>query len=213
MNKLVIQIATIGWSKILLISALMAGFYYAAVFDDGSEHRTKLNAQNQALAVAKKQLQETKDAVASAERFEREVKDTVDHFNTVVPQLMPEEVSAADLMAVLSDASSKSGAKLVKTEPRPGVEKADFYDTTRIALSLEGKFSQVVLFLASLSRVPKIMTFQSLELSSEDDSGTVEAPKLAFNGVLTAYKYVKRKADGKDAINKAKPGDANAKAP
>lgn len=211
MNKIVVQIAKISWSKVFLFGLIAGGLYWIVGFNDGKDLQTELANTKQQLIEAQKQLAATKEAVASADNFEREVKDTVDQFNRVVPELMPDKMSTADLMTIASDVSNKSGVKLVKTEPRPGVDKTDFYDTTRIAISLEGNFSQIVMFLSNLSRIPKLMTFDHVDVGYAEGNTDLESPRLILNGIMVGYKYLKRGTEKKDAAAKVKPGDANEK--
>jgi Tfp pilus assembly protein PilO len=208
MNKIFIQFAEIAWSRVLIGGVIALVIYYLVWFNDGKLVQADLTQAKQELSEAQKTLNATKEAMANADSFEREVKETVDQFNRVVPEIMPDKMSTADLTNIASDMTNKAGVKLTKTEPRSAVDKADFYETTRIALSVEGTFSQLVMFLSYLSRIPKLMTFDHLDIGFSDSSANSESPKLTLNGILTGYKYVKPAADGKGRV---KGADANAK--
>jgi Tfp pilus assembly protein PilO len=189
MNPTIAQLANLSWGKVFLGMLVAGGVYWAALYDDGSTLQSQYAIASQELADAEKQLKKTKEAVANADKFEREVRDTIEQFTKIV-EFMPERASTAEMVTLVTDLAAKSGAKLTKTEPRPGSEKADFYEMYRLNLALEGSFSQIVMFLSYLSRVPRLMTFDKVELTGER-TGEQEVAKLAFTGTLVNYRYTK----------------------
>lgn len=206
MEKFFLSLAEASWGRTLIAGFFAFGLYYMLAYNDGSALNSMINQANQELNEAETQLKATKDAVANADRFEREVKSIVDQFTHVV-DFMPRKVSSAELTTIISELSNRSGAKLLKTEPRSNKDAATFYDTTRLAFTLEGSFSQIVMFLSQLSRVPKLMTFERTELFA-DDNADLEAPKLTFNAVLVGYSYIGTKTPEKTA--NAETGAQNA---
>ncbi len=209
MNPTVAQLANLSWGKVFLGMLLAGGVYWAALYDDGSTLQSQYAIASQELADAEKQLKKTKEAVANADRFEREVRDTIEQFTKIV-EFMPEKASTAEMVTLVTDLAAKSGAKLTKTEPRAGSEKADFYEMYRLNLALEGSFSQIVMFLSYLSRVPRLMTFDKVEMLGER-VGDQEVAKLIFNGTLVNYRYTKTIKVIDDKANAA--GGASAPSP
>lgn len=191
MNRFLVPLAELSWNRVLMVGLIALGLYWAIGYNDGKALMSQTEKAAVDLKEAERQLTATKEAIANAEVFEREVKETVDQFNRVAPEIMPEHMSAAELTTIISDVSNKAAVKILKTEPRPGLEKTDFYDTTKLVLSAEGNFSQLVMFLSYMSRIPKLMTFDHVDVGLVEAQSSSESPRLIFNGVLTGYRYTK----------------------
>ena len=83
------------------------------------------------------------------------------------------------------------------------VERKDFYEMTRLDFSIQGSFSQVVLFLSSLSKIQRLLTFDQLKLKSSAATPSAENPNVELSGVLVGYRYVKEADPAADPTNAA----------
>lgn len=188
MGKALLSIATLSWVKVLIAGIILGAFYYFSFYNDGSAIEAVIDKTNQECKEAERQLKATREAITNADRFEREVKETVDQFNRGIVDIMPSRTTGADLTNLVSDISNKSGVRLTKTEPMNSLERGEFYEMTRLSISLEGTFSQITMFLSYLSRIPTLMNFDRMELSTNPGSD-IETPRLTAKGVLTSYRY------------------------
>jgi Tfp pilus assembly protein PilO len=187
-DKIIIKIAELSWPKIFLAGLIFAGAYYAFFYESGENLKKEQEHLQQQQGDLERLLKITKEKVSNADRFEKEVSDLVEQFNRTA-DLMPAKMNSAELTTIASDLVSKAGAHLVRTEPRIGGPKGEFYDTTGLSLSIEGSFSQIEMFLSYLSRVPKLLTFEKVDINAAK-SADVESPTLLFNGVLVGYRSV-----------------------
>jgi type IV pilus assembly protein PilO len=209
MNKILYQIADLPWSRVFMIGIAMMAIYYFAFYDDGAASAARLRQSSQRLAEAERKLQETKTATANADRFESEVKLTLEQFDHI-SDFMPEKMSSADLTTMVNDLAKKVGVRVTKTEPQTTSEKTDFYETSKISATLEGTFSQLAKFLSEVSKLQRMLTFDHIDMSTMAGSEP-GAPKLNFNAVLVGYRYLRNsKTDTKD-VKKDTNGGATAK--
>lgn len=193
MNQLIFKLAELSWPKVLLGGLFVTLAYFATMYDSGSTLTEETQSAIQQAQETEKLLKVTREKIANADRFEKEVQDLVEQFNRIV-EYMPAKLSSADLTTVVADLAPKSGVRLLKTEPRTGTEKGEFYETSRLVFTVEGKFSEIVMFLSGISRVPRLMTFERAEIVTARASEDLESPKLTFSGTLVGYRYLAPKA-------------------
>jgi Tfp pilus assembly protein PilO len=196
LDRFFVMMATLTWGRVFLLSAALGAFYFFTMFNDAGATKTALeNGQNEIVAL-KQQLKATREAIANADRFEQEVKATVDQFSKII-DYMPPTISTADLTTMLSEYSAKAGLRLVRSVPQPSTGRAEFYETTKVGIGLEGTYAQIVTFLSYLSQANKILTFEKIEIAPLNiNNADLETPKLLFSGVLVGYRYVSsKKAD------------------
>jgi Tfp pilus assembly protein PilO len=193
LDRFYIAMATLSWSRVFFLGAALGAFYFFSIFNDAGPLKSETENGKIEIASLRKQLKVTRDAIANADRFEQEVQAIVDQFNRIV-DYMPPTISTAELTTMLSEYATKAGLRLVRTVPQGAPTQAEFYETTKLAIGLEGKFAQVVTFLSLLSQSNKILTFDKAELTPVNGNSTdLDAPKLIFTGVLVGYRYVSPK--------------------
>lgn len=208
-QQLLAQIGDMPWSKVLVYGVIALSAYYFMMYDDGSALQNQLQTSATALSQSRAGLEQTKKAMADADKFEREVKSIGQQFERI-RDFMPENQSAASLTEVITKQASVSGAKLTKLEPKPINDKVEFYETTKIDISLDGSYPQLVSFLSHLSRVPKLMTFDKIQVIQT--GGEPDKPVLAFKGTLVGYRYIapREEKKGTDAAQPAGGGATDA---
>ncbi len=166
--------------------------YWFLYYDDGSGLETTIRNLQSQLSEAEKNLTDTKQAMADTVKFEKEVSNNEKQFEKV-KEYMPADMNANELTQMVSRMAGEAGAKVNSTKPRLEVEKKDFYEIIRLEFAITGRFEQLVTFLSSLSAVPKLLTFDEIEVINNSGSGEVnieEAPLIEMRGTLVAYRYL-----------------------
>jgi Tfp pilus assembly protein PilO len=189
LNRFFIFLAGLDMIKILGIGALVAVLYFFVIFDNGQSLKTQIEQLETQAATTQTEIKTVKDALANADRFEREVKDTVEQF-THITDFMPEKLTTAGLVTTLSELTTKAGLKLTKTEPKSGSERVDFYEITKVAFAVEGSFTQLMSFLSGISKAQQILTIDGLKIEVAQNSADPESPRIVAEGVLFGYRYL-----------------------
>jgi len=202
MNKYIIQLAELQWSKVIGIGVVLGVLYYFMLYDDGSSVQASIKAAKDQLAITNKQLSQTEKAIADANRFEKEVKSLTEQFQKIT-EFMPPTIGAAELSSIINQQAQAAGVH-PKIEPKGEDKPNGFYQTSKVDLQIEGTYAQIVTFLSNLSRVPRLMTFDKVQLNQASGGGP-----LVFSGTLIAYRYLKETPDAQGA----KPGTAPAAQP
>lgn len=205
-QQLISHLGELPWPKVAVYGFIAVLLYYFLLYDDGTALRNRFTATTAQLAQAQKGLDETRKAMEDADKFEREVKLTAQQFERI-RDFMPEDLNAASLTEIILHQASMAGAKVLKLEPKQGDERVDFYEMTRVQVSLEGSYAQLVTFLSYLSRVPKLLTFDTVKITRQ--GGDPETPKLKFVGTLVGYRYVKPPEAKGDAAGQSGTAQGN----
>ena len=205
MNRLIAQLADLEWSKVVMFGLLLAAAYYFMSFDDGETLSAQIRAANERLATANAKLTQTKKAMADANRFETEVKRIGQQFEQIT-SFMPSSIGPAELTQIVNQSSGLAGVRVTKIEPKGPDTVAGFYEASRVAVTIQGSYAQVLKFLEMISRVPKLLTFDMVRVKGPPPASgppTSEAQPLIFEGLLVGYRYVK---DAPYIEPKADPG-------
>jgi Tfp pilus assembly protein PilO len=199
MSRLLFDLADLAWIKIVVLGVIFSAGYRFSYYDDGSKLEERLAQSQVRLKESEIQLAKMKAAMVDANKFEQEVKSAIDQFDRIT-EYMPERMGAADLTTLIGDQAVKAGARVSKTEPRGVGDKTDFFESSKIAFSIDGDFLQITAFLSNLSRVPRLLTFEKIEVQRVTSSDP-ERPKLQCKGILIGYRYL-RKMEGQADVKK-----------
>lgn len=201
MQQYILQLGEMTWSKVIVGGLIALGAYWGLYYDNGERLETEIQQLTTRLTESERQLRETKEAMADAERFEKLVRQNEIQFEKVM-EYLPQDTNANELTRLVNQVSQLSGARVKATQPMSVAERKDFYEMTRIKVDLQGSFAQVVLFLSSLSKVQKLLTFDSLEIKTLEEGGAVgegETPPVTLEATMVGYRYLKDQETAADA--------------
>lgn len=208
MSAYLVKLGELKWSQVAMFGFLAAAVYYLLLFDDGTTLAADIDQRKAAVAEGRRKLEETKTAVANADRFQKEVETAREQFAKII-EYMPSNLTQSEMTNIVSKEISGAGAKVIRFEPVNGgnAQKNDVYDSVRVKVTISGTFVQIVKFLSNLSNVPKLLTFDRVQL---ENSTTVEseAPVLSFEGVIAGHRYLKsaKATDGTAASGEVNHG-------
>jgi Tfp pilus assembly protein PilO len=206
MEKYILQLGELTWSKVIAGGVVAAVLYWSLYYDDGSTLEASIQSLQTQFTEAEKNLQETRQAMDDTEKFEKEVRNNEIQFEKVL-EYLPQEMNSNELTRMINEIVAQTGTRLLETKPQLNVERKDFYEITRIDLNIEGRFVGAVTFLSALSRVPKLLTFDKIEVKVKAPSGRSldESPNVELSGTLVGYRYLKD-ADSSGANSAAGEG-------
>jgi Tfp pilus assembly protein PilO len=193
-NKYIIQLGDLPWSRVFIGGLVALALMYFLVYDDGSKLTAAYQASKNKAVDAERVLRQTQKAMEDADRFEKEVLDLGKQFERIY-EYMPEKLNSADLETIVSEQVKNSNVTLIQMTPNRTEQKFGFYETAKIDFDLEGSFAQIVTFLSFVSRVPRLLTFDSMDLRFDHSVG--EQSRLKFRATMTGYRYLKNDAAAK----------------
>ena len=211
MQQYILQLGEMTWSKVIVGGLIALGAYWGLYYDNGEKLETEIQQLTARLTESERQLRETKEAMADAERFEKLVRQNEIQFEKVM-EYLPQDTNSNELTRLVNQVSQLSGARVKATQPMSVAERKDFYEMTRIKVDLQGSFAQVVLFLSSLSKVQKLLTFDSLEIKTLEEGSVVgegETPPVTLEATMVGYRYLKDQETAADANRTGGTGAPN----
>jgi type IV pilus assembly protein PilO len=185
-NNAIHKFSEMAWSKVVFIAIVVAALFYLLGADKGITEQEFANAENQRKQ-AEVSLKKTKEAMADLKKF----RSQIDDMNTQFSQLTTYMTAApnfADFVLSLQKLAMQSGAIVRKVSPSNKVDKIDFYETSRVDLILEGKYSQLLSFLSEISKMRRLVTIDDLDLT-QAQGGDMKSGRINFKAVMVAYRY------------------------
>lgn len=146
---------------------------------------TQLAASKAELTKFQNKLKETQEATQNKPRFQEEMERVSQTFRLALDYL-PKELDVQDLLKKVSSEARAAGVELTHFVPKEPASR-DFYDELPMEIGLAGTYTQLVTFLASVCKLPRIINIKNLEISSPTIQDGI--PLLKMSGVLVGYRY------------------------
>lgn len=185
--------------KCFLISLVVFGIYYAMIFDNGSGFETQIATAQAEILRQEAELKGITKAEADAARYEETMKVLGDQMNRI-SKALPEELSTTDMLKTVTSEAKTTGLEINRVSPnqsRGNDQKGDsFYETVDIDAELSGQFTQVMLFLANMTKLDKIVMPRSLSLQAVMPPTTgIKAnnvtPRVTMSTKIMGYRYLR----------------------
>ena len=197
MNPQIAQFAELSWQKVFGIALGACFLYYLLLFDDGSQLDAAIQGSQQQLTEEQTQLKQTEEKMKDLEAFREELNNQEAQVREVM-NFFPKQLNVSELTSMIQERANQSGMRVAKTEIEKDVTRVDFYEAIRMKAEMIGTFTQVTKFLSLLSKLPRLVTVDSIELTM--NSAGREATRLKFTTTLVGYRFVE------DEANKLQPG-------
>jgi type IV pilus assembly protein PilO len=181
------KLAEIDAKQALAIGLVIAFIYLFVIPESIPEIEASIRSTRESLKQEQKLLNETEKASEDANRFQRESEMIGAQFKELI-QYLPTETNTSQILQVLQREAGSAGAEIIKVQPAPKAEKKEFYEAASMDVELQGSYSQLVLFLSYLSKVPRLLTFNEVELTAVNQDAA--SPKVKFKGQLNSFRYI-----------------------
>lgn len=190
MEKYILQLGELTWGKVIVAGFIVAGVYWGLYYDDGATLEDSIRSLGNQYTESERQLRETKEAMADAEKFEKAVRQNEVQFEKVL-EYLPQEINTNEMTRLVNQQAQLAGPRVVSTKAIETIERKSFYEMTRLDFALSGSFSQVVLFLSSLSKIQRLLTFDKLKIKLNPGARPDDIPQVELSGILVGYRYLK----------------------
>lgn len=188
MNQ-ILKLADQPWQNVFGIALLAAAIYYFTMFDNGATQDALLRSTTTQLQTTQKTLKETQDKMKDLEKFRAQLSDLEAQVAEVM-QFIPKDVDIIGLIRMVQDSAKQSGLTIRETKTDPKTSRKDFYEMQNITMTLQGTYVEFTQFLAQLSKLPRLVTVDSMKLRGSKDLPKGAVPALDFEVVITGYRYV-----------------------
>lgn len=183
-----VQKIFIGVAAFLII----AYFWYNRMY---LKYDARLTQMQQEYSTMITNLKNVEMKSKSLEALKLEYEDLLDRYQEI-EQLLPEVKQIPSFLVQLHTASSLTGAKIKKIEPKP-IEAESFYNVASFTIEMTGTYHEFGKFIGYVANFPFIANVSEVQISSlevaqiseeEDDGfGIGEKPSMEVSFVLSTY--------------------------
>lgn len=189
---LLAKLNNISFVQALMASFVLGAFYYFIVYDDGLNLLNQIQQANVELQTEEKSSSTIEQGYKRATQYQELVGTMGPTFQGLMDYL-PAKMSMADLMRSISNEAKASGVNIDQVR-EAGSAKAQedqnlFYNTIAVGVDLSGTFTQHLLFLSNLTRLPQILMIDVLSMSAGKSAEGSGSPIINMNATIAGYRY------------------------
>lgn len=189
-NGLLLKLAVLAPKKLLILAGLAAVAYFFFMFDGGEQLKARLASVQKEIAAEKRALPESQAAIKELEAIRQSLATMGEEFSKVA-QKLPSNIDQAEMIRTVDEIARLTGVSIKTKEPKPNVRK-EVIEEVPLKLTMEGSFTQLVLFMYQVARVERIMKVKDFSMGIGRDARDTRADssRLAFDGEVVSYKFV-----------------------
>jgi len=182
--QLLINIANFQFIQILVFGSFFLGIYYFTVYDDGSALRKSIVEVQKKIEQVEQQVKRKQQELNEVKTFEQEIlaqEEAVKYFLNFIPS----SLTFTDVSALLINEAKSSGVNIeVKRDERVDERDDSEYNTLNIQLTVNGAFSQILLFLSKLTDQKRIHVVKNINMRMNRQTQLVKVGRS-----ILAYRY------------------------
>ena len=152
----------------------------------------KIESLKKELIQLKKEISKYKKMTAQKVLLEKKLKEREKFLKRLVVTL-PSEKEIPELLSSVSDKAEKSGLEVISFTPKGEVAK-NYYKIIPFVMEVRGSFEELVFFLDQVSILPRIIAFNTLDISLKESKGTTY---LSSKCIFHTYRYTGKTSSGK----------------
>lgn len=179
-----------------VVEVVVAGLFYQFLL---SPRLTEISALKGRMDELSQKLAENRNIAKDVPRYEKEKNELEGQFKKALTQL-PNQKEIPSLIDSISESGRASGLKILLFRPKPEVARG-FYAEVPVDMEVEGTFDSLYEFCEKVSRFPRIVNIEGINVSLADTKGGISlSPGLNAKFLATTFRFI---AEGEA---KAPPG-------
>lgn len=157
--------------------------FYFLCYTPKSKEIKQLRAKEQRLEQEIKRVEAT---VRNLEKHKAEMKETTEMFN-MASQFLPQQQEIPTLLTSISSKGTSSGLEVETFKPKSEVFK-EFYAEIPVDIQVRGPYHNVGVFLYEISKLSRIVSVSSINMSSPKKEDGEMILNTKFN--LVTYRFI-----------------------
>lgn len=186
MSALTEKIEGTSRSIFILFGILLGAGYYFMNQDQITAFDNQKTEVQSELAKREAEIAEASKVAADKKKFEEEVNKVSEQLRAAV-EFLPNRLNQQDILSQISQEARSAGVNPTSVQPKKPNAKG-FYEEFLMDVEMEGSYTQLVSFLAFMSKIQRIVNIRGLELKLKEYVDDV--PILKMKGTFVAYRYV-----------------------
>ncbi len=191
--RLLFDLAHFGLIQIVVFGGFFLGVYYFTLYNDGSALQ-KSRADIQAgIQQTEAQVKKTQQELLDIKAFEKEVLNQEEDVKYLM-NFIPSSLTFTDISDLLINEAKSSGVNIgLKRDESIDQKEGEEYHTLNVKLSVNGSFSQILLFLSKLTNQKRILIVHDIDMRVNRQTRLIEADMS-----ISAYRYKGDQEEEKD---------------
>ncbi len=144
-------------------------------------------------------MKKLRAVAAELDKHQAEMATTEERLK-VASMLLPEQREIPSLLTNISNLGTNSGLDFILFRPQKEVRK-EFYAEIPVDISVRGPYHNVGIFLDRISKLPRIVTVNNLNMGSPSQTGNIMYLNTTFT--LLTYRFIEPEPE---APNQKKSG-------
>lgn len=196
MDNVLIRLAALSIQKSLMIGLLLTGFWYFALFDDGSILQGRIGRAQAELTTEQAKEKESDRALKEISTLQEAIANLADQFKSVSERI-PTNIQMSEIIRTVDKVSDATGLSLKSKEPKKS-SKQDLIEVLPLTVTAEGSFAEITSFfyyISTLERVVRVRGFKMVGPTDLKKNRTIQ-----MSGEIVSYKFIPN-ADEKSEAN------------
>ncbi len=174
-------------SKCLAGGLLLAGVYYALMFDNGASLDTQVDTLKQSITETKTRIEEVENALQDKASHEARSSAITKELEELL-KFFPTDININDFQKDVSALLKKSNNRLIKIQEEKVEGRYPGYVEIGVLLDAEGGFQEMMDFLSVLTKMPRMVDIKSLKFTATEASND-EMSQVRAQFLLTIFSY------------------------
>ena len=175
---------------------LIVAFFFL-VYSPKSEEIEKLNKRKAGL---EKEIKKVEATVRQLDKHKAEMRTVKLQFKAA-SMLLPEKKEIPSLLTNISGQGTASGLDFISFKPG-GEQPKEFYAEIPVAIAVSGPYHNVGTFLDKISKLPRIVSVNSINMAGPKRAGNEMILNTKFN--LVTYRFIEPQPQKQKKGNKGK---------
>ncbi|KYG61375.1 hypothetical protein AZI87_17820 [Bdellovibrio bacteriovorus] len=183
MNKFFETLAAQQVSKILFIGLALTGFYWYALYDDGSAIDAQIASVTQQLQEEENKKKDTDATLKQVQEMQEKVGQLSQKYQEISRRL-PSALFSIDINKAIDDFARNSGVSVKAKKPAENVKK-EVVEEVPVDVTLEGTYAELAQFAFIVSNAERMSRVKNVVVTRPEP---VTGGKLKFEGQVVGYK-------------------------
>lgn len=204
------QLASLSIQKAAIVGIAVAGFYYFALYNDGSGLEKRIKTARAKEAQIQAELTDVENRRKEALRIKAALSEIGKKLDDLV-KFLPSTLRSSDFMKMLSDEAQAAGVNILSIDDLSSTNQFDnqsveqdgseYFVKIPVRVKLEGTYVGLLSFLSNLTKIDKIILLNDIEISKSNVVGKVDPTAdvmLMMEGKVVAFRYDEPEEEGKE---------------
>ena len=175
----------------ILLSGCIAGGYYLVKYDKGDSIKQQIQQINKDKDTTREKTNNLKLALKALRETDVVVNQMGMEINSFL-KFIPSKLTSAMMLNHLNNTAKSTGVSVEGITNHDFVKKEEFYEKLKVSVTINGVFSQVLLFLSKLTGLTEVITVESFSMDSirRQDISIRGLDEVKMRMDIYGYRYV-----------------------